>query len=265
MDYRNSGIHYLILASLLWGTIGIVVQETNSPFVEAFIRSLTGGIVGIVILKDRRNIFSKDLILLGIATTTIFEEIYMYSITVIGASLSAVMLYTAPIWIFFLAKTKRIAMIIPTVMVLIGAYLVMDVPAITVEGVALGLLSGLTYALLIVHSNSLQKKGFKDLEIIAISLLWASLSSAPLSVLYPDFSVSAIAAGIYLGLVSSLIAYLLFFAGMKRSGPLVASIASSLEPVFTIVLAWPILGDRLNLTQLIGCALIVVSMILVRT
>ena len=59
--------------------------------------------------------------------------------------------------------------------------------------------------------------------------------------------------------ISTVIAMIAFFAGLKRVGPAVASIASTLEPVVTVVLAWIILGESLSAIQIAGGALVLGS------
>jgi len=62
-----------------------------------------------------------------------------------------------------------------------------------------------------------------------------------------------------IALVSTVIAILAFFAGLKRVGPGTASIVSTLEPVVTVALAWLVLGESLASVQLAGGALVLGS------
>jgi drug/metabolite transporter (DMT)-like permease len=64
-----------------------------------------------------------------------------------------------------------------------------------------------------------------------------------------------------IALVSTVIAILAFFAGLKRVGPAVASIVSTLEPVVTVALAWAVLGETLSPIQLAGGAMVLASAI----
>ena len=52
---------------------------------------------------------------------------------------------------------------------------------------------------------------------------------------------------------------LAFFAGLKRVGPATASIASTLEPVVTVFLAWLLLGETLAPAQIAGGAIVLAS------
>jgi len=59
-----------------------------------------------------------------------------------------------------------------------------------------------------------------------------------------------------IAIVSTVVAILTFFAGLKRVGPSTASVISTFEPVFTVALAWAILGETLAPLQLAGGAVV---------
>ena len=64
---------------------------------------------------------------------------------------------------------------------------------------------------------------------------------------------------ILIALVSTVLAILAFFAGLKRVGAATASIVSTLEPVVTVVLAWLVLGESLAAIQVLGAVLVLGS------
>ena len=65
-----------------------------------------------------------------------------------------------------------------------------------------------------------------------------------------------------IALVSTVVAILAFFAGLKRVGPSLASVVSTLEPVVTVALAWLVLGESLTTAQFAGGALVLVAAVL---
>ena len=67
-----------------------------------------------------------------------------------------------------------------------------------------------------------------------------------------------------LAMVSTVAAILLFFAGMARVGPSVASILSILEPVVTVVAAAVVFGEQLTATQWFGGALVLSAVLIVQ-
>lgn len=66
---------------------------------------------------------------------------------------------------------------------------------------------------------------------------------------------------LYLGIMSSGVAYTLQIVGQKNTEPAVASIIMSFESVFALIGGWLILGEKLSGTELIGCALVFVAII----
>jgi drug/metabolite transporter (DMT)-like permease len=57
----------------------------------------------------------------------------------------------------------------------------------------------------------------------------------------------------------TILGFALFVAGMRRTGPQIASILSTFEPVGTLVLAALVLGERLLLEQWSGAMLVIVA------
>ncbi len=64
--------------------------------------------------------------------------------------------------------------------------------------------------------------------------------------------------------VSTVMPIVLFMAGLARVGASTASIASTVEPVITVVLAWLVLGELLGPVQLVGGALVLSAVVLLQ-
>jgi drug/metabolite transporter (DMT)-like permease len=64
--------------------------------------------------------------------------------------------------------------------------------------------------------------------------------------------------------VSTVMPIVLFMAGLARVGPSTASIASTIEPPFTVALAWIVFGETLGALQLAGGALVLSAVILLQ-
>jgi len=68
-----------------------------------------------------------------------------------------------------------------------------------------------------------------------------------------------------LGLVATAIAIQTFYAGVKRVGGARASLISTVEPVYTVVLAVILFGEHLTTMQIAGGALVIFAVILAET
>jgi drug/metabolite transporter (DMT)-like permease len=96
--------------------------------------------------------------------------------------------------------------------------------------------------------------------VYAALLLGSGGSLSPVDV--PDGTWLAI---LGLGLVATAIAIQTFYAGVKRVGGARASLISTVEPVYTVVLAMLLFGERLTPMQLLGGALVIVAVIIAET
>jgi drug/metabolite transporter (DMT)-like permease len=64
--------------------------------------------------------------------------------------------------------------------------------------------------------------------------------------------------------ISTVMPIVLFMAGLARVGPSTASIASTIEPPFTVALAWIVFGETLGPLQLAGGALVLSAVIVLQ-
>ena len=64
--------------------------------------------------------------------------------------------------------------------------------------------------------------------------------------------------------VSTVMPIVLFMAGLVRVGPSTASIASTIEPPFTVALAWIVFGETLGPVQLAGGAFVLSAVVLLQ-
>jgi len=260
------GILDLVIAAALWGSIGIAVQvgfnEGGSVFQMIFFRSFTASILSLPFIK---RIGKLKAVLMGIIAVT-FYETYVFTVSILGASLSAIFLYTAPAWVLVLSKFTNdkvtIRKVASSILVIIGVYL-LYLTNIILSDILWGLMSGLTYALLIVYSRYMQKE-FKDDEIIASQSIWSLPIAFFLMILYsPAVTLSSLWSGFYLGLVATFLAYYFFYRGMRSTDSIIASVITSLEPVFTIIFAMIFLHQFLTPLQFLGASIILLSAILI--
>ena len=70
---------------------------------------------------------------------------------------------------------------------------------------------------------------------------------------------------LYLGIMSSGVAYTLQIVGQRFAEPAVASITMSLESVFAALGGWIISGNALSIREIIGCTLVFSAIILAQT
>jgi drug/metabolite transporter (DMT)-like permease len=130
---------------------------------------------------------------------------------------------------------------------------------------ALGLAAAVIYSAYILVSGSIAERvsprAFSTLVCTGAAVT-LTVGSALLGELRPsDVSVAGWGWLACLALISTVAAVSLFFIGIARVGPTVASILSTVEPVVTVLLAFVVFGEVLGATQLLGGALVLSSVL----
>lgn len=131
-------------------------------------------------------------------------------------------------------------------------------------GAALVLLAALFYATYVL----LGKEALKNIEPMVVTtyttvgcgvflLLYSTLSGKLIYTTNP----SILGTILVLAIFSTVVSILTFSIGLKYLGATKASILSTLEPVFTVLLACVLMGEKLSLFQQIGGVLIILSIL----
>jgi drug/metabolite transporter (DMT)-like permease len=131
-------------------------------------------------------------------------------------------------------------------------------------GVFFGLLAAFIYSLYILAGSRLPKEVTPTASTTVITsaaaftcgLVVAARGWHPPGTGTGWFAVLAIA------VVCTVLAILFFFEGLERVGPVRASVFSTVEPVFTIVLAACFLGESVGFLRLVGGTLILGAVVL---
>jgi len=139
--------------------------------------------------------------------------------------------------------------------------------ALDLPGLAAGLASAVLFAAYLLSAELAGRRGAEP----ATTLLWGFLVAVaiwavaapwwswPLGAL-GDPGVAAAVLGV--GLVGTLLPFALAVGAVRVISAATAGIAATSEPVFAVVFAWLLLGQRLNLAQMAGAALVVAGVVL---
>jgi drug/metabolite transporter (DMT)-like permease len=121
-----------------------------------------------------------------------------------------------------------------------------------------------------VYCKGLMQK-FQEIEILIFSYITASVFSIPLLIwvepFHPrsllSFDAKSIAAFLFLAFFMYGASMLLFFKALQHLDVTTASTSLYLVPVFGVLLAVSLLGERLSLVALVGAAIVLISTVLV--
>jgi len=134
-------------------------------------------------------------------------------------------------------------------------------------GVALALGSALLYAAYVPMIGVMQR-GLAESETSTYVSIGAAVFLAIGAIVFGQFTATmapvAWSAVLGLAIVSTLVAFLLFFRGLRVLGPVRTAIVSTVEPFFTSVLGALVLSQPFTRRALVGGSLIAVAVVLLQ-
>jgi DME family drug/metabolite transporter len=272
-------------AATLWGTLGLFYTGLNrrylvSPQAIAFFRACIALLMLLIALgcfrRDLLRIHRRDLPLLalqGIIGIAAFYLVYASAVLVAGMSVAVVLMYTAPVWVTlfawqFLQEGLDHYKVIALIGTMLGAALVAQVyhlGSLNYPGVVLGLASGICYGCYSIF-NKYALRTYSPWTVLTWALIfglpvlaWAQNWHEIRQVLTTPGALLWLA---IMGLGPTLGAGVLYAAGLARLPASIASIVVAFEPVVASVLAFLVLGERLDVGQVIGAVITVMSIAL---
>lgn len=256
----------LIGAGCLWGMIGLFSRRLTAAGFDAVqitaLRSLVtaAALFGLLFWKDRKScrIHWKDLWMFlgtGICSIAGFNIFYFVTITVTTLSVAAILLYTAPFFVLMLSAVcfqERITAqkVKGLVLALVGCVCTTGIFSgsvhVTAMGVLTGVASGFCYALYSIFGKFALKK-YTSETVTLYTFLMASAAMLPLSRPVSMFALAArpsLAGNIVLlGLVCTLLPFLLYTKGLSRVDSGKASILAFAEPLTATLMGMAAFGE----------------------
>lgn len=278
MQTRTAGFLLVALSGASFGALGLFARlayaaGTDMPTL-LFLRFTLAGLVlaGVMVAKGGtwpRGRVLGGLLLLGALGYFTEGSAYFIALQHASAGLVALLLYLFPALVAViqvalgrehLSRRRWLAV----GLALCGTALTVDPgPDAKPLGIGLGVLSAVIYAVYVLSSARVVGPA-GPLAASTIVPLSAGLAFGTLMLVKgPSFPRTPGGWGAVAGLtlLSTVVAMLTFFAGLKRIGPVNTSLLSTLEPVMAVVLGAIFLGERLSLRQGLGGLLILVAVV----
>jgi len=276
-----SGYFFVILAALGFSFKSILAKFAYGYGVDAMTLMLMRVSISLPVilitffLVEGRSAFKvtvREALLLafmgivGLGCAMLFS---FYSLELIKASLSTLVVYTYPaltvvmLSVFFREKAG-VAKLVSLAITSLGLVMVvradrLDFLALNITGVVFALIAAISFALYNVLSEK-ALKGASPIRVTSYCMVFLAgffglfFKGGP----YPaDFTVWAIAGA--LAILAGFLPFILFLYGIKRIGAARTTIVGSIGPVFTVLWAYMILGERLDMVQLSGMALVILG------
>lgn len=284
------GYVLVLVSTMLMSTTAIfikilLVDYNMEPLELAFLRVLivTGGTaVGLIFLKRawfkirRRHL--KYFIFMGVLGVGLHQLLWVNSVRLNGAGVATVLVYIQPtivalISVRFLGETLDRNKLIALVLTLIGIVLVAQVYKpetlnVNVWGLLVGIGTAFTWAAyaLLGRYTSVRYPAWTSMFY---AFLFGTLFLLPLQVLVREpMSLGGQWGGwailFFLSLGPTLGGFGLYTIGLSQVPASVVTLIGTLEPVFTIVTAFFLFNERLDMAQIVGAGLILFSVILLR-
>jgi DME family drug/metabolite transporter len=289
---QESSIHGLlsiVLSAVLWGTVGVAIKaiytlsDTNPLSIGFFRLAIAEPVLlwacWLTLGTRMFRVARRDLalmLLLG-AMMALYQVCYFGAIAQAGVAIAVlVTLCIAPVvvallsvWLFCEKLTQKL--ILALAFALTGTVLLVGVQpnAAGVQhntgmGVLLALGSAFGYAVVALCSRALAGR-YHPLQSLTIGLGTGAVILLPFAVVN-GFVVSYPLLGwmllLYLGLIPTVLAYILFLQGIRHTTATVASIITLLEPLTSTLIAWLFFKEQLGLFGLLGGMLLLGAIVL---
>ena len=286
---RNNKLPYflsVLTAATLWGFMGLFRRVLGNAGVESagmiVLRCGTAAMLFLVTVLLRNpsalKVRLKDLwcfLGTGICSMLFFTYCYFRAIELMSLSVSAILLYTAPVFVVLLSavlfdeplgRKKLIAVGVAFV----GCCFVSGIgqgTAVTAVGVLFGLGAGIGYALYSIFAKFAIDRGYNNLTInlythgfaaTGATLLWGAKDPLMIAVSSSELMAWTLA----MGALTCFIPYLLYTYSLRGLEAGKASVYANVEPVVATLVGVTVFHEILTVGAILGMVLILSAVLM---
>lgn len=269
-------IPYLLVlfAAILWGTTGTAqtfLPQTAQPLTIGASRLAIGGfsllIIMLVMKKISFGTWPWKLTIIAAICMALFQPLFFTSVRVTGIAIGTVVaIGSAPIfsglieWLFLKLKPSRAWMMATALSVIGCALLFLNKDALTVNpvGVTLSLFAGFVFAIYTIVSKFLLAK-VEAIPAVAMTFSISAFMLMPFLFIFDSSWVvepKNIGTILYLGIMTTSAAYILYLFGLKKVPSSSAVTLSLGEPLTAAVLSVVIVREVLSPISWLGVLLL---------
>lgn len=286
---QSKGYLQVLIAGLLWGTIGIWATLLGRMGMDsmstAFFRLLSATLILFIILVIKGKGFKyfriskRGLIscmLIGFLSQALYNYFYMYAVQTTGMAVAAVLLYTSPIFVAVISRLvfkeqMNASKITAIALNIAGCVLVVTGGSFTGVsisgmGVIMGVLAGFTYGLMPVLSRigaddeDAFTSAFYGLAFGAFLLLFMA---HPFTGISFEFTLPMVLVLIGFGLIPSALGYIVYFGGLSKiKETSKVPIFCSVENVAAAAFGFLIFSESFTAAKVTGIALVFLSIVI---
>ncbi len=283
---RSLSMVMVIIAASLWGIIELfnnqLIAAGLQPIQIAAVRSIVSSTCMVLFLLIRNpsllKISLRDLWMFigtGVCSIAFFNACYFTAIEYTSMSMAAVLLYTSPCFIMimsvFLFKEKLTSYkVLALVLAFSGCVLTAGIIGgsgeISSIGLITGILAGFGYSLYTIFGTFALKK-YNPLTVITYTFIFGAIALCPFSNVGGIATVAIEVPGallniLVLGIVITVVPYMLYTEGLKGLDPSIAGVIAFVEPMVATIAGFLILHETVTMQGVAGILLILLSVIL---
>lgn len=294
------GYFFIGAATFLWGVSAAMGRgvftgrfalagETHHP-IDPLILSQTRTTFSLLVLlpilvrggRERIHLPKSDLIhclvlgMLGVAASNYFYYVAIQKTTV---AIAIVLQYTAPVWVLLyvvargqqrltLQKVAAVAVAVIGIALTIGIVRTgLASRHLSTYGLIAAMLASFSFAFYNVGGHRILARHDRwrvlTWTLVSASIFWLVINP-PWKVAAAHYSPAQWIFLFVFSMISVLGSFSLYFLGLQHLEPTRAIIASCLEPVFSILLAAALLGERVRTVQFLGIVLVLCAIVIVQ-
>lgn len=282
---RMIAIGESLLVTLIWSSSFIVVKfglETLGPLTIAGLRYFLGALLLLPFLIKRGvpiKTISKEywpqFVLIGISAYTIGNGALFWGLKYIPATTGSFLLSLIPLLVlaggaFLLKEIPSRWQIFGVFLSLFGSILFFssgfkpgEPKGILIVGC--GLVGFLTFSLM--GRRIARERKLDTLTLTTIPLMIGGILSLVIALFVegiPHFNGSSLLIVLWLAVVNTALAYIIYNHSLRELTALEMNIIMNLSPIFTALLSWGILGEKLVLIQIFGMLIVIEGVIFVQ-
>lgn len=281
----NKGYAWILLAGTAWGSIGVFARRLLdlglSPLDVSWLRGVVSllGLVPLVLCRQGGwpRLAREDLKLFaafGLVNGALYNILYFTAVDKAGVTTAVILLYTAPAFATLFARLAFAEPLSPgkafaVALSLAGCFLVargynLTALRLNLAGVLAGLGAGVTYGLYGIFGKKARARYPAETTVLYCTLfgtLFLTLLHRPLALAQHAHGPAFWGPALSLGLWGSLVPWVAYTTGLGLVEVGRAAVVASVEPVVGVILGLVLLGERLDLLQTAGMALVLAAVV----